>query len=69
MEFNGLSDSYLRGGEEESYNENDSNLTNLTTTLVISENGLSNDKRFVHYPPPNNNEPPFNANDLLNSDI
>jgi len=59
----------LRRGEEESYSGNDNDLTNLTTTPLFSKDGLSNDKRSVRYPPPDNNEPPFNANNLINPDI
>ena len=69
MELNGLSGLYLRRGEEESYSGNDSDFTDLITTLLLSKNGLSNNKRPVRYPLPDNNEPPFNANDLIAPDI
>jgi len=69
MELNGLSGSYLRGGEEESYSGNNSDLTDLTATPLLSEDRLSDDKRPIRYPPPNNNKPLFNADDLIAPDI
>lgn len=69
IKFSGLSNSQSHEGQGEYYGGSNSNLTNLTTTPVLSEDKLSNNKRPVRYKPPDNNKPPFNTNNLIDLEI